>query len=243
MESTVFNLKEVTDILSDQKITKLQIGYRGSKANSFRRRLADVSALLMRLFPEWEKAFNEELSLEEFNKLLVDPLNHIHEKYIKMKGYDVQLSFVKREKLMDIVDFPDFSRLTSILNDLASEMYGPPFGQLFSFNKLFESKGSIPADADHLISEYCKVYLDDRQMIESYMGFLLYVKSFNYFKKSLAKWSWNVINQRLVGSQILSNAPDYHVGSSQLDVELLFKNMRIDISEKEEIEIITNRSK
>jgi len=195
--------ESILSVLSNKEIEEIEIGYRSGAEESMKAGLKEAASRFKRLKELWKSMFSEDFSISTFYEFEDNTLQKLMRKYISVNEFDKKLPFVKAEKLMDIVDFPDFSTLMAEMEEFGRVRSNEVF-RIASFEEVIEEGDSEFSDRYYdKIKERCKILLSGRDKIEGVLYSLMYIKSFLKIKRFFREESFRDINGYLIRQDIV----------------------------------------
>jgi len=216
------SLKEISIILESEKIDRLELGLDFQKFNQMISSLEILSNYRKVFQTEWQKVFLEPTDFSLLKKIMSNnPLDFIQMEFIKRNGYDKKLDFVKREKLVEIVDFPDFGILISSIQKLFDLQSDPVF-RVISFEDAFaKALSTYPDSYEKKIRESCEIVLKGAVQIQNYLWVNLLFLASNKVKDFFSNPDYDRFSEKIYDKGIITNQPgeaylDYRINKERL---------------------------
>lgn len=131
MQNTQLTQSDFIEILRGPEIESMVIGTDPRKLRVISRAFNDFKKNVETLVSAWSKTFKTPIDLNSILNIEDSLEFELQQIYIKQEKLDEKLNFVKAEKLLEIIDFPDFSkilisvlRLKGIYSDFLQNDFG-----------------------------------------------------------------------------------------------------------------------
>jgi len=219
------SLKEISLILESEKIERLELGTDHVRVNVMLSSLESLTEQRKNFQNEWNRLFSENTDFSLFQKILDNPLDFVQTKYIKKNGFDKKLDFVKKEKLVEIVDFPDFGKLLTSISRLFDLQSNHVF-KIISFEEAFsKALTSYPESYERKIKDACEIVLTGKDKVQKYLWVnLLYLAS-NKLKKEFGNPDFERFSEKVRTSGVITDYPSEMTSNYRLDKEKLINHL------------------
>ncbi len=169
-------LEEYSNVLNGDPIEELLLWSDNSKELQIRQLFENFSKLIKDLSSNWSKVMKSQLEVGNLIGLS-DSEFYLKETYIDLEGFHEKLPFVKREKLSEIVDFPDFSKILANIESLnfvtgAAKSYGFVLNHLLSY-----LKDGFSDQLNSKIESICEVKIKGWKEIKKFTSIVIYVNA------------------------------------------------------------------
>lgn len=176
--SNLITPAQASEILKGEPISNLVVAYDVSKATNLHKSLFMVKNLIEEIKKEWEKHFESELSNKDLEVLFSDTELFLKDRYISVHGFDKQLNMIKRNKLIDIVDFPDFSEITNAVENIKNA-FDYSLSRFMKFEAVLSLSIGSDEEIEKEIESICSVKIEGWERIKKFLAFILFVDGLN----------------------------------------------------------------
>jgi hypothetical protein len=184
MLATKEQIQEYSKILNSEPIQELILWINEQKQANLRGHFERFAKLPQEAAENWAKLLKKKFNLTDFIQESISEKT-LQGLFIDQEGYQQKLPFVKREKLFEIVEFPDFSALASENTRIRSivkeaEMFGFSLDDLINY-----SKNGFSEELNDRIEQQSFVKIEGWEEIQKFCSIVVYINSLNELRKNI----------------------------------------------------------
>jgi hypothetical protein len=213
-------IQNFSKILNGEPIQEFVLWIDENKESELRSLFDRFSIVYNKLTTHWVELFKDPIELESLIGR-TDSEAFLKEKYIVQEGFQKKLPFVKREKLIEIVDFPDFSGLLSQIS-IFSFTVKEARDSGFSLEDLLEvSEYGLSEEIEARIISQSQEKIEGWESSQKYIYIVLYVDSLNKMRRHV-KHSLGDLNRYFLrqGFLITYNQDELKIDLEKLKIKL-----------------------
>jgi hypothetical protein len=184
MYLTPKKLNEFNKVLTSDPIKELVLWSDSEKEADIKNLLNRFSKLNEKLASSWSKIMKEPLIVDTILGR-TDTEKFLQDAYIEQEGLQEKLPFVKKEKLTEIVDFPDFSGLISTIAAFNFSIQEAKNHGITLQDLLTYSKDGLTDSMNKLIQSESEVKIQGWENIQKYLSIVIYVEALNRVLKTV----------------------------------------------------------
>jgi hypothetical protein len=207
-------------MLKDQKLTELEVGTDPFKSGILMSKCKALSESILEAKRLYQDIFNAAPSPKMILDLLTEPERKLKDKFIKLNKIEEKFSLIKREKLDEIVDFPDFSKLVKLIQSIND--YSIETDEVINIESFFKSNlEEVLETLQFEIEQKSKIIIKGQENIRAFLSTILLVKSFQLFKAHTGVRAENLLTD--LKKKRMINVTEF--GDIRLDEENLIQGI------------------
>ncbi|MCR9080891.1 MAG: hypothetical protein NXH89_00605 [Cyclobacteriaceae bacterium] len=192
-------------ILENENISRLELGsdkFLNLKICSL---VEQTETTLKKVRENWKTLFSSDFGLDQFHQLTTNFEKDLQILFISKNEFDKKLPFVKSEKLLEIVEFPDFSELVSNLERLSSFLSNEILNQIGIEGIFSKSAKRLIEENSKKLASICEIVLTKRESIEKLLYLNLYLIAGSKLKRFFDNSDFIKLNETLKSQRIVTD--------------------------------------
>lgn len=176
------DIESISKMLKEGNLSSLEVGIDEFTKDIQLDKIKQILTSINEAKSSFKELFKKDLDTKILISLLVDTEKKLKGIYIKENKIESKFTFVKKEELEKIIDFPDFSKMVKVIE--AIKEAGKSLEQIISLEELIQDHSGITIKSlEKEIDKRSRITINGWKKIQHFLSTILLVKSFGLLKQ------------------------------------------------------------